>query len=215
MSVSRFFVLEGLDGVGKSTQIDALAQWLMELGHPVVTCRDPGTTATGEAIRDLLLHATSPIDRQAEMLLYMAARAQLVAEVVRPALDASKSVVCDRFLLSNVVYQGYAGGLDVGSIWQVGRLATRGVMPDLSIVLDLPPAVARDRRGPDRDRMERQGAEFQEAVRRGFVELAAQEAPFPIAVIDAAAPPDVVHARVRQAVTPYLGQAVPGQGVTR
>src|SRR5258708_5597376 len=109
----RFFSFDGVDGVGKSTQIDLFSQWLRQLGHDVVTCRDPGGTELGEAVRELLLQRHDlNIGRMAEMLLYMASRAQLVEQVIQPALAAGKTVVSDRFLLANVVYQGHAGGLD-------------------------------------------------------------------------------------------------------
>ncbi|MDA0660666.1 MAG: dTMP kinase [Planctomycetota bacterium] len=204
MNTARFFVLEGVDGVGKSTQLENLANWLIQLGHQVVTCRDPGSTPTGEAIRTLLLHATSPIDRNTEMLLYMAARAQLVTEVIRPAILAGQTIVCDRFLLSNVVYQGFAGGLDMDAIWQVGKVATGGLVPDLSIVLDLPEDVARYRRSPQPDRIESQGADYLDRVKRGFVELGGRPLPFPVAIVDASASTDEVHARVQRVVAPFL-----------
>src|SRR5205823_183886 len=105
-----FFSIDGGDGTGKSTQIELLCEWLRSQGHQVVTCRDPGSTPLGEAIRDILLHREDlAIGRRSEMLLYMAARAQLVAEVIRPALQSDKIVVADRFLLANVAYQGYGG----------------------------------------------------------------------------------------------------------
>ena len=106
-----FFSFDGVDGAGKSTQIRLLADWLRARGREVITCRDPGTTSLGEKLRGLLLeHHDTPIHRRAEMLLYMAARAQLVEEVIRPALQAGRDVLSDRFLLANVVYQAHAGG---------------------------------------------------------------------------------------------------------
>ena len=107
-----FFSIDGGDGTGKSTQIERFCAWLESLGREVVTCRDPGSTPLGEAVRELLLNRHDlSIHRRSEMLLYMAARAQLVEEVIRPALDEGKTVVSDRYLLANVVYQGHAGGL--------------------------------------------------------------------------------------------------------
>src|SRR6186713_2549405 len=126
-----FFSFDGVDGAGKSTQMERFCLWLRQQGHEFVTCRDPGSTQLGERLRSILLEkSATPIDRRAEMLLYMASRAQLVEEVIRPALAAGKTVVCDRFLLANVVYQGHAGGLDVSSLWQVGAVATDGLSPD-------------------------------------------------------------------------------------
>jgi len=125
-----FISLDGIDGCGKSTQVERLAGWLRQQGRGVVTCRDPGSTPLGEAVRKILLDRHDlAIRRRSEMLLYMAVRAQLVEEVIRPALDAGKVVVSDRYLLANVVYQGYAGGLDVATLWQIGGVATAGLTP--------------------------------------------------------------------------------------
>ena len=132
-----FFCFDGVDGVGKSTQSRAFCQWLRELGRDVVSCRDPGSTELGEALRKIVLedHGT-PLHRRSEMLLYMAARAQLVEQVIRPALLAGKTVVSDRYLLANVVYQGHAGGLSAAQVWQVGEVAVDGLRPDLTLVLE-------------------------------------------------------------------------------
>jgi dTMP kinase len=204
MNQARFFVLEGSDGVGKSTQMAQLASWLERRGASVVTCRDPGSTSLGEQIRQILLHSAHPIDPTTEMLLYMAARSQLVGEVIRPALDNGTTVVCDRYLLSNVVYQGVAGGLPVERIWQTGTIATQGVMPDLVLILDLPEEQAQHRRGPDADRMESRGSDYLTRVQRGFASFAAQKLPFPVSLIDASADPNTVHAEICRCVMPYL-----------
>src|SRR4051812_26016121 len=127
-----FISFDGIDGVGKSTQVALITDALRAQGHEVVVCRDPGSTSLGERIRDVLLTSDSktPIGRRSEMLLYMAARAQLVEEIIRPALELGKVVIADRYLLANVVYQGHAGGLDPNEIWEVGRIATQGLQPD-------------------------------------------------------------------------------------
>jgi dTMP kinase len=137
------------------------------------------------------------------MLLYMASRAQLVSDVIRPALEAGRVVVCDRFLLANVVYQGHAGGLDVERLWQVGQLATGGLEPDLTFVLDISAADAarRIRRAPDR--MERLGPDYLERVREGFLAEAARR-PEKIAVIDATADEETVQQAVRSAAQHLL-----------
>src|SRR4051812_38876751 len=138
-----FFSFDGIDGAGKSTQISLLADWLRTKGKEVVTCRDPGSTELGEKLRGLLLdHHDTPIHRRSEMLMYMAARAQLVEEVIRPALAAGKSVISDRYLLANVVYQAHAGGLSPEEVWQVGLVTVAGVMPTLTFILDLPATAA-------------------------------------------------------------------------
>jgi len=201
-----FLSIDGCDGAGKSTQIERLADWLRQRGRDVLVCRDPGSTALGEAVREILLgRHNMAIDRRSEMLLYMAARAQLVEEVIRPALAAGKTVVADRYLLANVVYQGYAGGLDVETLWQVGRVATGGLMPELTLVLDVPPevAAARIRRPPDR--MELQGEAFHARVRQGFLTEAARQGKR-IRVLDASGPIDQIQAALRAAVEPLLNK---------
>ena len=199
-----FFSIDGCDGTGKSTQGELFCQWLRELGHDVMTCRDPGSTSLGEAVRDLLLnHHDLEIHRRSEMLLYMAARTQLVEEVIRPALAQGKTIVSDRYLLANVVYQGYAGGIDVDTLWSVGDVATDGVMPDLTIVLDMPFDAAAGRIDRELDRMERQGDAFHRRVRDGFVAEAARW-PDKIALIDAAGTIEEVHARIREATEKVL-----------
>ena len=193
-----FLSIDGGDGTGKSTQIALLAEFLRQSGREVVVCRDPGSTRLGEAVRDLLLMRTDlRIDRRAEMLLYMAARAQLTEELIRPALEQGKTVICDRYLLANVVYQGHAGGLDVSLLWEVGRAATSGLQPDLTIVLDMPAASAAARLQRQLDRMELQGDAFHARVREGFLTEAAK-APERIVVIDASPPIDQVQSAIRQ-----------------
>jgi len=199
-----FLSIDGCDGTGKSTQVERLAVWLRGLGHDAATCRDPGSTPLGEAVRELLLHrADLAIDRRSEMLLYMAARAQLVEQVIRPALAAGKTVVSDRYLLANVVYQGYGGGLDVETLWQVGRVATGGLMPELTIVRDMPADAAVRRLSGQLDRMERQGEGFHARVREGFLAEAACR-PGEIVVINAAADVDTVEQAIRRAVESTL-----------
>lgn len=171
-----FFSLDGIDGVGKSTQMQLFCDWLREQGHLVVTCRDPGSTPLGERVREILLESDeqTPIAARSEMLLYMAARAQLVDQVIRPALDKGATVVSDRFLLANIVYQGYAGGLDVESVREVGRIATEGLMPDCVFLLDMSPEAARERMGDELDRVESRGDQYREKLREGFLKEAAE-----------------------------------------
>jgi len=180
-----FFSFDGLDGAGKTTQIEMFCDWLLGAGHSLQRCVDPGSTPLGERVRPILLEdRNTRIDGTAEMLLFMAARAQLVDEVIRPALLAGRTVVSDRYLLANVVYQGHAGGLEPADIWSVGKLATRGVLPDLTFVLDLPPVVAAQRMARPLDRMETRGSEFQERLRAGFLAEAARQ-PEAIVLVDA------------------------------
>ena len=199
-----FISFDGVDGVGKSTQTELFVEWLREQGQTVVTCRDPGSTELGERLRTLVLKASDvKIDAESEMLLYMAARAQLVAEVIQPALAAGQVVVSDRFLLANVVYQGHAAGLDPQSIWDVGKVATAGQQPDLTIVLDMPLEKAVGRIGRELDRMEAKGSEFLQRVRQGFL-MEAERAPQQIKVINADQEIEQVQADIRQVAREYL-----------
>jgi dTMP kinase len=198
-----FFSFDGLDGVGKTTQRRLFIDWLSAAGHRIVSCQDPGSTPLGEAVRGILLGHQFPIARTSEMLLFMAARAQLVEEVIRPALAAGQTVVCDRYLLANVVYQGHAGGLDVETIWQIGRVATAGLMPDMVFVLDMPSTAAGDRIARPLDRMESQGADYQARLRQGYLDEAARD-PDRIVVIDAAREIAQVQADARAAASRIL-----------
>lgn len=208
MARGVFLSLDGLDGTGKSTQCRLLAEWLRGRGLEVTECIDPGGTAVGDGLRELLLNHPHELALPCEALLFMASRAQLVAEVIRPALAAGRAVVCDRFLLANVVYQGHAGGLDPAQLWAVGRFATGGLEPDLTLVLDLPPQVALARRGRTADRIEGRSAEYQARVRDGFV-AEARRWPDCIKLIDAAPPVEAVHQSICKEVARVLAA---GQG---
>ena len=198
-----FIVLDGLDGTGKSTQCQLLANRLRASGHEVVPCVDPGGTALGGQLREMLLHHRGDIAPACEALLFMASRAQLVHETIRPALAAGRIVVSDRFLLANVVYQGHAGGLDVEQLWQVGRLSTGGLEPDLTLVLDLPVEDALARRGRAADRMESRGREYQQRVRDGFL-TEARRRPETVRVVDARPSAAAVHEAIWREVTHVL-----------
>ncbi len=192
-----FFSFDGIDGVGKSTQIELFCGWLAEQDRRVTACRDPGSTPLGERVRELLL-AHDPamaIHRRAEMLLYMAARAQLVEEVIRPALERGEVVVSDRYLLANIVYQGHAGQLPLAEVRSVGGVTIAGVQPDAVFLLDMPIPLADQRLSGDRDRMEQQGEPFRERLRTGFLAEAA-ESNGRIHVIDATRPIEEVHAAI-------------------
>jgi dTMP kinase len=199
-----FISLDGLDGTGKSTQCRLLADWLRAGKHEVTTCIDPGGTPLGGQLRALVLNHRAEMDRLCEALLFMASRAQLLAEVIRPALDAGRIVISDRFLLSNVVYQGHAGGLDVERLWQMGRFAAGDLEPDLTIILDLPPEQAAQRRNRPADRIEGRDAEYHARLRQGFLFEAARR-PERIRVVQATATIDAVQQAIRREVTTALG----------
>ena len=206
----RFIVLEGIDGAGKSSQVPALVDWLRATGRSVVTCRDPGSTATGDAIRRILLDdAGIAVAPTAEMLLYMAARAQLVAEVVRPALAAGTWVVSDRFLPANIVYQGHAGGLDPDLVRRVGAVATGGLEPDLVVLLAIDAPTARARLTRPLDKLEARGADYRARLVAGYDSEAARD-PERFAVIDARRPPADVAAAIRAALDERFGVVGPG-----
>jgi dTMP kinase len=211
-----FLALEGPDGGGKTTQAGRLVDWLRALSLDVVQCRDPGGTEVGNRLRDLLLdrHST-PIGSRAEMLLYQAARAELVEEVITPALAAGKVVVSDRFLLSNIVYQGMAAGLLHEEVAMVGMIATAGVLPDLTIILDVPPAVAEARTGGARDRIEDRPREYRTKVRDGFLTAFSSAGqsdppgrcpyyPAPVVLIDASRECDQVFGEIQKEVAGVL-----------
>lgn len=208
MTCGRFISLEGIDGAGKSAQIGRLADWLRERGRDVTTCRDPGSTAVGDAVRAILLDRHDlQLAATAEMFLYMAARAQLVAEVIEPALARGGWVVSDRYLLSNIVYQGYGGGLDPETIRGVGRIATAGRLPDLVLLLDVDLETSARRLARPLDKLENRGDEYRSRLRSGYRDEATRQ-PEGIVTIDAAAGIDDVAAAIRRAVTarfPELG----------
>ena len=199
-----FFVFEGIDGAGKSTQLTRFNEWLESIGHEVVTCADPGSTEVGEALRAILLAKHSmPIHMRTEMMLFTAARTQLVEEIIKPALASSKTVVLDRYLWSTVVYQGHAADLSSDSIWQVNRVATDGLMPDATFVLDLPVDTAMERIGKSLDRMESRGAAYMQKVRDGFL-IEAKRFPDQVFVIDASAHPDKVAEQIQSVAQKVL-----------
>jgi dTMP kinase len=204
--VPRFIALEGIDGAGKSSQMAALVAWLGSTGCRVTTCRDPGSTPGGDAIRAILLdrHEIS-LAPTAEMLLYMAARAQLVAEVIRPALGRGEWVVSDRYLLANIVYQGHAGGLDPEIVRRVGEVATGGLHPDLVLLLDVDLETAARRIARPLDKLENRGDDFRRGLRAGYLAEAARD-PERIKVVDASGDVEQVAAAVRAALSGHFAE---------
>jgi dTMP kinase len=208
LTTHHFFSLDGLDGSGKSTQCRLLVDWLEQQRHAVTFCIDPGGTPLGTRIREILLDRRQEMSVTCEMLLFMASRAQLVADVVRPALERGRVVVSDRFLLANVVYQGHAGGLKPEQVWDIGRVATGGLEPALTLVLDLPVETALARKTGTADRLESRDITFHQRVREGF-RTEASRAPDRIRLVDATRPISQIHAQIVEEVQRVLA-ARPG-----
>ncbi|MGH7550277.1 MAG: dTMP kinase [Gemmatimonadota bacterium] len=198
---------EGGEGGGKSTQAELLGTWLDQQGYQVVVAREPGTTQVGEMVRRILLEeAPDHLAAEAELALYVAARAQLVAEVVRPALAAGRVVLLDRFGDSSVAYQGYGRELGPDRVREMNRWATGGIEPDLTILVDVAPEVESDRfAGRPRDRLERAGRSFHHRVREGYRELAGKE-PDRFFVVDAGRPIDEIQGAIRERVEKLLAR---------
>ena len=200
-----FITFEGSEGCGKSTQIGRLSSRLREAGREVVQLREPGGTPIGEKIRDLLQYdeSASAMTSEAELLLFAASRAQLVREVIRPALERGAVVLCDRFLDSTMVYHGVARALDRRDVAAVNAFAVGKTLPDVTLLLDLDAAEGRlrasSRKGPA-DRMEQENEAFYEAVRRGYLELAGAS-PERFAVIDATGDEASVESLIASALT--------------
>lgn len=197
-----FIALEGGDGVGKSTQQRLLGAWLEGLGHTVVQTREPGGTELGLVLRNALLHG-GHVDPRTEALLFATDRSHHIASKVRPALEAGAVVVTDRYLDSSIAYQGGARDLGEEDVRELSLWGTYGLLPDLTIVLDLDPRIASGRRAGAPDRLEREPDAFHRRVRETFLRLAAAE-PHRYAVVDAARQPEAVHAAIRAAVVPVL-----------
>ncbi|QIA26154.1 dTMP kinase [Thermaerobacter sp. PB12/4term] len=198
-----FITLEGGEGSGKSTQAAVVMDWLHSRGIPSRLVREPGGTALGERLRELLLEGAGRPVPVAEMLMFAAARAQLVETVILPALLAGETVVCDRYVDSSLAYQGAGLGLGATTVWSVNRLATRGLLPDLTLLFDCPPDVARARLRRPADGIESRDTGFHRRVRQGYLDLARAE-PRRIVVIDATRPALLVAEAVREALERML-----------
>ena len=207
----RFITIEGPEGAGKTTQAARLEAFLIERGAPVVRTREPGGTPLGELIRELLLRPeTGRIDPLADAFLFNAARHQLVGEVIEPALAAGTSVVCARFADSTRAYQGYGLGLSLEDLERLEAIATDGLRPDLTILLDIPVEVGLARKAPDDQTRFETGYDlaFHRRVRNGFLAMAVAE-PGRFVVLDATAPADAVAARIERSVARLLQEVRP------
>ncbi len=182
--IGKLITLEGPEGAGKTTQSEALLQWLVKAGYNPVVTREPGGTDLGRRIRHMLLDAGSDITDKAEILLYAADRAQHVEKVIIPALRQGRIVLCDRYIDSTTAYQGYARGLGTEFVEQVNRIATGGLVPDLTLIYDIPPDKGIARKKSSLDRLEQEDLEFHRLVREGYLMIARRE-PSRVKVINA------------------------------
>ena len=207
----KFITFEGADGGGKSTQVQLAAEWLRKQGYDVITTREPGGTVLAEKVRELVLDPALPLNTTSQSLLYLAARSEHVEKVIRPALDAGKVVLCDRFSDSTLVYQGLSLGKGLAELTVLRQLcsfATAGLEPDLTLVLDGRPeelAKRRELRGVT-DRYEQQGLAFQHRLRDGFLTLAKAE-PARIKVLNAEGSMEEVAEAVQKALDNLLQEA--------
>ena len=201
-----FISFEGIDGVGKSTQADELEEFVRSRGFDVVRSFEPGGTELGQEIRHLLLHRKGDVSPRAEALLYAADRSHHVATKIRPALEAGKVVIADQYLDSSVAYQGAGRELETKEIRDLSLWATNGLLPKLTVLLDLDPETARTRRdetGTEPDRLEREKIDFFTAVRSGYLELAANE-PERFLVVDATKSREEIQQLIRARVAELL-----------
>jgi dTMP kinase len=201
-----FLTFEGGDGSGKSTQSALLESWLVEQGRTVVSTREPGGTDLGVEIREIVLHRRGNVSPRAEALLYAADRAHHVTTVVRPALERGDIVLQDRYLDSSVAYQGVGRELEADEIRSLSLWAAEGLLPDITVLLDLDVAIGRDRLDGARtryDRLEAEAADFHTRVREAYLALAAAE-PGRFLVLDATLPVDELAARIRTRVSAAL-----------
>jgi dTMP kinase len=210
--MSCFITFEGIEGCGKTTQIQRVADLLRTENHAVQLTREPGGCPIADQIRTILLDADNrAMVSETELLLYAAARAQHVAEIIRPALAANRIVLCDRFTDATYAYQGFARGLNKSLVNHLNSIATGGLIPDLTILVDCPVSVGLGRAkariancsGPREERFEQEALQFHDQVRAGYLQLAASD-PDRFRIIDGTAPIELVTAAIHQQITTYL-----------
>lgn len=199
MSKGLFITFEGGDGCGKTTQIKLLDEYLRSKGYKTLLTREPGSRGLGVKLREILLNYEGDVSPRAESFLFLADRAQHVDCIIKPALEQGVVVLCDRHTDSTVAYQGYGRGLDLEQIHRLNNIATEGLKPDLTIVLDVDVETSQKRVGKEKDRMESAGIEFFERVRKGFLEIAKQE-PERVKVVDSIQSIEEIHKQILELV---------------
>lgn len=212
MSISNglFITFEGCEGCGKSTQAKLLFDWLKSSNMPALMTQEPGGTPLGEKIRDILITRSHfDISPATELLLFSACRFQLVADVIKPALESGKVVICDRFTDSTIVYQGYGRGLDLKSIECVNQMATSGLRPDITVLLDTEPGLGLGRKhNSSEDRFEAEDIAFHIKIREGYLELA-RNAPDRWLVVESAQSIERIKRIIQDQITPMLKARYP------
>lgn len=199
MKKGLFITFEGGDGCGKTTQIKLLDEYLRSKGYKTLLTREPGSKGLGIKLREILLNYDGDVSPTCESFLFLADRAQHVDCIIKPALEEGVVVLCDRHTDSTVAYQGYGRGLDLEQIHNLNNIATNGLKPDLTIVLDVDVETSQNRVGSEKDRMESAGLEFFERVRKGFLEIAKQE-PERVKVIDSIQTIEEIHKQILELV---------------
>lgn len=199
MSKGLFITFEGGDGCGKTTQIKLLDEYLQSKGYKTLLTREPGSRGLGVKLREILLNYEGEVSPNCESFLFLADRAQHVDCIIKPALANETIVLCDRHIDSTVAYQGYGRGLDLEQIYSLNKIATSGLKPDLTIVLDVDVETSQKRVGADKDRMESAGIDFFERVRKGFLEIAKQE-PERVKVLDSTQSINEIHAQILELI---------------
>lgn len=175
MKKGLFITFEGIDGCGKTTQIELLKEELEKRGYTVLLTREPGAKGLGEKFREILLNYDGEVSSNCESFLFLADRAQHIDTIIKPAINNGTIVLCDRHTDSTVAYQGYGRELDLEQIYQLNKIATNGIVPDITFILDIDIETSLQRIGKGRDRMENAGREFFERVRNGYIEISKQE----------------------------------------
>jgi dTMP kinase len=201
-----FITLDGIDGVGKTTQIERLSEHLHSLGHQVLCVRDPGGTVIGSQLRKILLDSDCELHRRTEAMLFMASRCEMIETILRPAIQSGQTIISDRFLLANVVYQSIGGEVTADQLWQMGNWACDGLRPDLTLLLDMPAAAAMKRFDQPADRMEARGVDYLSSVRQAFLDQLPHSSDA-TAVINADQTPETVSKELRTSVDAFLDAA--------
>lgn len=203
MKKGLFITIEGIDGSGKTTQQNKIEAYLKEQGFDVISTLEPGALETGKKIRNLLLNSKNEISDRCEMFLFLADRANHIEQLIEPALNAGKVILCDRHTDSTIAYQGFGRGQDAKLLKELNKIAVKGIEPDLTLLFDISAEAAAKRLNREKDRMEKAGLEFQKRVRNGYLELQ-RENPARIKIINAESDADKVFEDVKSIINELI-----------